>query len=245
MQPPLVTPDVADPTFWPDFNGQPQLFGTSSQRISASEGSRAYLVDGFSNGMESLSDGGLAVVSSRPDLYEETNLSQFDNFHIARAAEVRWVGGDSLTWTLDTEARTALAGATSLTFRAGVAVDVVDPNGCIGVDGEAPELALRVSDLENDVVIDLAQYGRLSLPEARDETVCNGEQSDGCHAWDVMQTTYRVPLADICSQNPQLFLSEIRDLSLEFSGIRGVLIFDDVQLNSIPGEPAVSCRCSP
>lgn len=247
VQPPAITPAVADPSFWQEFGGQPQIFGTSSQQADAIDSFKSYEIDGFSNGNVALSDGGLTVTSTRPDLYFEVDAAQFfDNFHIADVAAIQWMNGDSITWSLNTEARTELTAATSITFRAGVAVDVSDPVMCIGVSGELPELTLRVSDTINEAVLNLSPYGRLSLPEARSEVTCEN-QGDGCHAWDVMQTTFRIPLSDLCQQNPAILLSKIREISLQFSGadgVRGVILIDDVQVNTIPGEPPVACRCS-
>ena len=244
---PELTPEVSVEEFWTEFGGAPQVYGTSSQQVAPELGFRAYVIDGFENGDKSKSDGGLNVEVSQPDFYDEAsaNSGGFDNLHIANVGAFQWSDGDSISWDLDLDARTQLAGATSLSFRMGAAVDVVDDSMCVGVAGALPELTLLVSDVMEQYSLDLAPYGRTSLPEAGQEIECSQGNSDGCRAWDVMQTTFRIPLADLCEIDSGVALSALRKLSLRLNGPGGLLLLDDVTIHSVPGETPVGCRCPP
>lgn len=241
---PKITPEVSIPDFWADFAGLPQIYGTSVQKVDPPLGFETYLLDGFENGDRTKSDGGLNITLSENAFYDEVPAStgDLDNRHHANVGVFRWANGDSISWSLDLEAQTQLAGATSLTFRIGAAVSVVDQTACSEVDGALPNLSLTLSDAGDQYSLNLAPYGRMALPEAGFEVECGG-QGDGCHAWDVMQTTFRVPLADFCVDNPDLFLSRIREIRLSFSGSGGFVLFDDVAIHAIPGEAMVECRC--
>ena len=239
---PKLTSAVADPLHWLAFDEKPQVYGTSVQQVKPEAGFTAYVLDGFENNDETKSDGGLDVVVNQP--YAEAPANTVDNLHRTNAAFLQWSDGDMIAWTLDADARTELTGATSLTFRIGAAVDVEDQINCSGVIGEVPNLSLLVSDAMNQYPLDLMQYGRLALPDPGLEDQCAAPfGTDGCHAWDVMQTTFRVPLADLCSIDPNLFLSEISEVALRFNGTGGLLLLDDVTIHSVPGEAAVDCRC--
>jgi hypothetical protein len=251
---PLIPPTVANPALWTGFGGEPQVYGTSSQRVNGNAGFAARIVDGFENGDPMLSDAGLSVMPSDPMMYQEGDVAQFfDAQHLANAAFIGWEDGDEMRWELDFEMRVALAGATSLTFRIGAAVDIVNPAPvCSGVAGSLPDITLLVSDGQNpEREVDLTPYGRLALPEVRDEILCGGlGETDGCNTWELMQTTFRVPAGVMCSPDDGVFLSEIREIGLRFEGagdLPRILLLDDLEIRSVPGEPDLptTCRCAP
>lgn len=246
---PAVPPAVGDSSlgFWTEFGNVPQVYGTSSQQVSPSEGYKAYIIDGFENDDVSVSDGGLSVFTNRPDLYDEIELQDpgiFSTSHLGSAAASNWLDGDTISWVLDLDARAALAGGTSLTFRIGAAVDVVDTDQCDEVVGELPVVSLIVSDGVNpDVIVDLSPFGRQALPEARLESVCTGLPSLGCAALENMQTTFRINLQDLCVMSDSLSLSNVKRLGIRFDGPGGILFLDDFDIRTVPGEPDVACRC--
>ncbi len=249
---PVITPSVSDPAFWPNSPGnQPQIYGTTSVRVDPTDGYASTMIDGFENGDPTSSDSGLSFAVADPGMYQEADVaSLFDAMHIANAAVVGWDPSNEIGWQLDLNARIALAGATSLTLRAGAAVDIVEPAPvCMGVDGAFPLITLLVSDGQQaDVEIDLTPYGRAALPEARNEQSLCVLGGGGCHAWELMQTTYRVPLGVLCSEG--IVLSDIREIGLRFDGVGDgprVFLLDDVEIRSVPGEPDIApeCRCLP
>jgi hypothetical protein len=252
MPTPVITPAVSNPALWPTSpENEPQIYGTSSVRVDPAAGYASTMIDGFENGDPAMSDTGLEVVVAEPGMVQESDVASFfDALHIANAAVIGWEPSNEIRWETDLDVRTALAGATTLTFRAGAAVDIVEPAPvCMGVQGGLPTITLIVSDGQQpDVEIDLAPYGRATLPEARDEQSICALGGGGCHAWELMQTTVRVPLGVLCDQG--VVLSELQEIGLRFDGggdTPRVLLLDDVEIRAIPGEPdiPVECRCPP
>lgn len=242
-QPPLV-PDSIQIAF-PNI----QVFATSSERVNSDLGYHGFVIDGFENGISSLSDGGLLVQGSRPGIIQEGDLriGGLDTTHLAQAAFIRWQDNDEIIWNLDLATRTQIAGATSLSFRTGALDFVSNSVPCTGSGMVAPEeVTLLVSGGGQSTEIDLSGFGRLVVTDVRDELICpEGEnQGDGCRAWAVMQTTFRIPLEEICGVLPSdFFLSQIEQLGLRFGGAGGVVLLDDLELRVVPGEPDVTCRC--
>jgi len=249
---PIITPAVSNPAFWPDSPGNvPQIYGATSVRVDPAAGYTSTMIDGFENGNPTSSDAGLSFAVADPGMYQESDVaSLFDAMHIANAAVIGWDPSNEIGWQLDLDARIALAGATSLTFRAGATVGIVEPAPvCMGVEGSLPTITLIVWDGQQaDVEIDLAPYGRAALPEARNEQSLCVLGGGGCHAWELMQTTYRVPLGVLCDEG--VVLSELRVIALRFDGTGDaprMLLVDDVEIRAVPGEPDIplECRCPP
>lgn len=253
---PVVLPQVSVPAFWSDFGGVAQVFGSSSQRVDTALGFRGRVLDGFENQDSALSDSFLTVSNDFASFAEHV-LSQeleVDGFSLesthsnGRAAIFQWTDQDKISWDLDLDTRVALASATSLTFRGGAfaAATLEAPMQCEIIAGEVPEIILIAEDDNETVSLPLAPYGRLALPDARSETPCDGViEPTACPSWDVMQTTFRVPLSDLCGLSDTFVVAKMKKLTLRFDGPgeRGAFFLDDLELHSVPGEPQVSCKC--
>jgi len=250
---PIIPQGVANAP-WPEFGGEAHVFGTSSQSVTADSASGAWVIDGFENNDPHLSDSGLAVTIGAMLFQEAPNGGSplFDNSHFSRVGAVNISAdptGTSLQrirWELSCPAREALTGATTLTFHIGFHREV-EPVSCVGEEYELPDIDLVIETLDAPPVrLNIAPFARLALPDARDE---NDEPctipgtADGCHAYDSMQATVRVPLGVACKAG--VSLADVTHLGLEFSANKDgtLLILDDFEIRRTPGEPNVECRC--
>jgi len=105
----------------------------------------------------------------------------------------------------------------------------------------------------SDAMGDLARIGYIiasifGLPETQLEQACGSPDSDGCHAWALMQTTFRLPVSLMCNIEDGFYLSQIEEIAIRFSGTDGIpsiVMIDDLEIRSTPGEldEPVECRC--
>lgn len=248
---PLIPPLVAEPSLWSEYDEVPQVFATSSMGVAPGGGSQRYIIDGFENGDVGISDSGLDFSVIDPGLYQEGVIDAlFTTTHRASAAIVGWEESNELRWELDDAGRIALVESTSLSFRAGVIVDVEDSVACEGVVGAVPEVSAFVEFQDSTRIdVSLAEHGRLRLPDLQEEFACASlGRSDGCNAWEHMQTTFRLSSAELCTE--EYALSDVVALGLRFEGSGDqprVVVVDDVELRRSPRDPALEdgCRCSP
>jgi hypothetical protein len=252
---PKILDEVTDVALWPDYGGVPQVYGMSSQLVDPVNGYTSWPIDRFENGSDLTSDSGLSVSPNFRSFEEQINGGDplVVNYHstIVALAELNPVDDtmlpDSMEWCLSCAAREALAGGTSLTFRIGFERDEVAE--CVGEEFSLPKIELVLEDQLGEISrVDISDYGRLALPDTRpaaDE--CSGV-GDPCQTYSSMQATVRVPLADLCQNGTAL--DSVSRMRLEFfsvnpieNGFGTLIIYDDLEIHRVPGEPEVSCRC--
>ena len=254
---PVIPQTVANPELWSEFGGEPQVYGTSSERIEPTQGYEGWSVDRFENADKELSDSGLDVQVAFPNSEESANGGGglLVNEHITRVALVELSQdlegnfADSIEWCLSCDASRALAAGTTLTYRIGFERNETDSSCSSGETFPLPSMRVVLEDYQGSVWdVDVSEYARLALPDTRelvDECSATGKP---CDSHSPMQATVRIPLAAFCDSG--MVLADIARIRFEFSspnpvesGFGTLLIFDDVEIHRVPGEPNVACRC--
>lgn len=254
---PVIVDDVSDPGLWlSEYAGEPQIYGNSSQRVSPEDGFEAYAIDRFENGDLTVSDSGLTATVAATNFSESDSDGGgfFDNYHLTNAGvfdltqDLSGAFPDFIDWCLSCDAKEALISATSITFRIGFERGMNEQT-CEGEVYPLPELRLNIeTEGGGEGSVDVSSYARLSLPDTKIEQDNCSDQGDGCHTFNSLQATVRVPMAAFCEAG--IVLEEATHIRLEFSspnpvaeGFGTLLLIDDFELRRVPGEPPVSCRC--
>lgn len=242
---------------WPTF-GEAKVFGTSSERVTSELGYHSFLVDGFENANIDVSDSGLVTAITGMSLEESPSGAGalMDNFHMTRvglAVLTQDAAGEfssSVSWRLSCEALEALVESTSVTFRFGIQRTITNEDPCEGEAVDLPEVRMFITTPSGRVDVDVGAFSRIELPDARLESgvICNAAGAGAappCRAFGSMQATIRIPTDFFCESG--ITLDQATHIGVEFSSAdegRAVII-DDVEFKRIPGQPGVSCRCSP
>jgi len=252
---PVIPPSIADPVLWPEYDGEARVYGNSSHWVNPSAGYESWAIDRFENIDALTSDSGLSAratfsmfdeqPSGGPPLLFNTHNTTVGIAELTFDPDGDFV--DSMEWCLSCEVREALVRATTLTFRLGFERDEVAD--CVGEEYPLPGVRLVVEDDEgNTAAVDVAEHARLALPDTREAfDECSGA-ADSCRTNSWLQATVRVPVDELCQTG--ITLESVHRLRIEFSspnpveqGLGTLVIFDDVELHRVPGEPTVSCRC--
>ena len=244
---PVITDEVLDAP-WPEFDDEAKVFGTSSRAVSDALGHEGYLVDGFENGDVALADSGAAVEFSGLAFFgdNEDGGQGFDNSHFTGVGVAGYLptGIGQVDWILDDcDARASLARATTVTFRIGFRRELIGGQPeCPGEELELPEMTMVIETPTATASVPLSDYARLEQPDARLEATNCLIRNDGCHAFDAMQGTVRVPTEALCQAG--VVLEEVTRIGIRLTATEeGELLMDDLAFLRIAGEPAVSCRC--
>lgn len=248
---PLLRMPAADPVLWDDYNDEPQIYGTSSQRVDPADGYQSWVVDRFENMNLDISDSGLDVQWSFRMYDQQANGGEplVINTHLTSVAVADLAENEVgfMEWCLSCEATEALAGSTSLAFRIGFERDEV--GDCVGEDFPLPEISLIIeTDSGEQAEVDVQQYARLALPDTLVALDDCTNTADPCETYSSMQATVRIPTQSLCQEG--IVLGAVSRIRLEFlspnpveNGFGTIEIHDDLEIRRSPGGPPVDCRC--